>query len=54
MSDRVHRIDDYLSEGWIEAWASEVIDEVEAYLRKHAAFHDFLEGDGTSDPLTVD
>ena len=48
MSDDVHRIDEYLSEDWVEAWAAEVIGEVEAYLAKQAAFDAFLEGDDSS------
>jgi hypothetical protein len=43
----VHRIDDFLHEGWIDVWASEVVVQVEDYLAKHAAFHAFLE-DGSS------
>ena len=39
----VHRIDDFLHEEWIDAWASEVLGQVEDYLAKHAAFDAFLE-----------
>ena len=54
MSDHdVQRIEDYLPEGWIEAWAEDVVAEVEAYLGKHAAFDAFLEGDD-SDALALD
>jgi hypothetical protein len=49
--DNVQRIDEYLSEDWIDAWSAEVVAEVEAYLGKHAAFDAFLEGD---DSLAVD
>jgi len=35
----LHRIDDDLSESWLEAF----IAEVESYLRKHADFQTFLE-----------
>ena len=41
---RLHRIDEYLSEDWIEAWAAEVVGQVEEYLAKHAAFEAFLDG----------
>jgi hypothetical protein len=41
----LHLIDDCLSEDWVAAWAAEVVDEIDAYLAKHAAFHTFLEGD---------
>jgi hypothetical protein len=39
----LHRIDDDLAEGWLEAFAAAGLDEVEAYLRKHADFQSFLE-----------
>jgi hypothetical protein len=45
MSDRgLHRIEEDLSEGWLESWASAGIAEIEAYLAKHAAFLSFLDG----------
>lgn len=37
----LHLVDYYLSDAWIEDWASEVIREVERYLAKHAAFDQF-------------
>ncbi len=40
--DRLHRIDECLAEDWVDAWAREVVAEVEAYLGKHAAFEAFL------------
>jgi hypothetical protein len=39
----LHRIDDDLAEDWLEAFAATGLDEVEAYLRKHADFQSFLE-----------
>jgi hypothetical protein len=38
----LHRIDDYLSEEWLDTWTADVVQEVESYLRKHADFHAFL------------
>ena len=44
MSDRgLHRIEDDLSETWIEDWAGAGVAELEDYLAKHAAFRSFLE-----------
>jgi hypothetical protein len=40
---QLQRIDECLSEDWFDAWAGEVVLEVESYLRKHADFHAFLE-----------
>ncbi len=42
--DRLHLIDECLSEDWIDAWAGEGVRQVEEYLGKHAAFEAFLEG----------
>ena len=39
----LHRIDDDLSESWLESFVADGLDEVEAYLRKHANFQTFLE-----------
>lgn len=39
----VHRIDEDLAEGWLEGFVAAGLDEVEAYLRKHADFQSFLE-----------
>ena len=41
--DRVIPVDDFLSESWIEEWASEGVREVEEFLGKHAAFESFLD-----------
>jgi hypothetical protein len=38
-----HRIDDDLTEDWLEAFIMEGLAEVESYLRKHADFQSFLE-----------
>jgi hypothetical protein len=44
LSERgLHRIDDDLSESWLESFIAAGLDEVEAYLRKHADFQTFLE-----------
>jgi len=40
--DRVHRIEDDLSEDWVEEWAVLGVSEIEAYLAKHAAFLTYL------------
>jgi hypothetical protein len=39
----VHRIEDDLVDSWLESFVGEGLDEVEAYLRKHADFQSFLE-----------
>jgi hypothetical protein len=39
----LHRIDDDLADNWVESFAAAGLDEVEAYLRKHADFQTFLE-----------
>ena len=44
MSERgIHRIEDDLSETWVEDWAGAGVAEIEALLAKHAAFLSFLE-----------
>ena len=45
MDDRglLHRIDDDLSDTWLEDWAGAGVAEIEDYLTKHAAFLGFLE-----------
>ena len=44
MSERgLHRIEDDLSDTWVEDWAGAGVAEIEAYLAKHAAFLSFLE-----------
>jgi hypothetical protein len=46
MSDgTLHRIEDELGERWLEEWAGEGVDAIEAYLAKHLAFQTFLEDD---------
>jgi len=40
----VHRIEEDLVDSWLESFVAEGLDEVEAYLRKHADFQSFLEG----------
>ena len=42
MSEHLQRIDECLSEEWLDAWAGQVVCDVEEYLRKHAAFEAFL------------
>ncbi len=39
----MHRIDDEIRDGWIEVWVDEGVDQIEAFLAKHAAFLAFLE-----------
>jgi hypothetical protein len=44
MSERgLHRIEDDLSETWVEDWAGAGVLEIEALLAKHAAFLTFLD-----------
>jgi hypothetical protein len=43
--DRYHRIADELSPDWLDEWASDGIEQIEAYLAKHAAFLTFLGDD---------
>jgi hypothetical protein len=38
-----HRIDDDLTEDWLDAFVAEGLVDVESYLRKHADFQSFLE-----------
>jgi hypothetical protein len=40
----LHLIDEELRDDWLEAWIAEGLSEVEAYLRRHAAFDAFLDG----------
>jgi hypothetical protein len=43
MSDRgMHTISDDLAETWLEDWIGVGLDEIEAYLSKHAAFDDYV------------
>jgi hypothetical protein len=39
----VHRIDDDLTEEWLDVFVAEGLVEAESYLRKHADFQSFLE-----------
>jgi hypothetical protein len=39
----VHRIDEDLTEDWLESFINDGLDEVEAFLRKHSDFQTFLE-----------
>ena len=41
----LHRIEDDLSENWLEAWAEGGVQAIEDYLAKHLAFLSFLEED---------
>jgi len=44
MSERgLHNIEDDLCETWVEDWAAVGLAELEALLRKHAAFLGYLE-----------
>ncbi len=39
----LHRIEDDLSESWVEEWVEDGVSEIEAYLAKHLAFLTYLE-----------
>jgi hypothetical protein len=39
----LHRIEDDLSETWVEDWASGGVQSIEGYLAKHLAFLSFLD-----------
>jgi hypothetical protein len=39
----LHRIEEDLSENWLEAWAISGVQAIEDYLAKHLAFLSFLE-----------
>jgi hypothetical protein len=45
MDDRglLHRIEDDLSDTWIEDWAESGVRAIESYLAKHLAFLSFLD-----------
>lgn len=44
MDDRgLHRIEDDLSDTWIEDWAKSGVEAIENYLAKHLAFLSFLD-----------
>jgi hypothetical protein len=40
-----HRIADELKPGWLDEWITSGIEDIEAYLAKHAAFLTFLDGE---------
>jgi hypothetical protein len=40
----LHRIEDDLSETWVEEWADTGVTAIETYLAKHLAFLTYLEG----------
>jgi hypothetical protein len=40
-----HRIADELKSGWLDEWVASGIEDIEAYLAKHAAFLAFLDGE---------
>ena len=39
----LHRIDDDLTESWLEAWAETGVTAIERYLAKHLAFLTYLD-----------
>ena len=39
----LHRIEDDLSETWVEEWAEGGVQAIETYLAKHSAFQSFLD-----------
>jgi hypothetical protein len=45
MDDRgiIHRIEDDLSENWVEDWAGTGVEAIEEYLAKHLAFLSYLD-----------
>jgi hypothetical protein len=44
MSERgFHHIADDLEDTWVEDWAGAGVAEIESYLAKHAAFHQYLD-----------
>ena len=42
MSD-LHRIEDDLTDDWVEVWAGDGVQAIERYLAKHLAFLSFLD-----------
>ena len=38
-----HRIEDDLSEAWLEEWAGSGVTAIETYLAKHLAFQAYLD-----------
>ncbi len=49
MEDRgiLHRIEEDLTETWVEDLATDGVESIEAYLAKHLAFQSFLEDSAT-------
>jgi hypothetical protein len=45
MEDRgiLHRIEDDLTDRWVEEWAESGVQTIETYLAKHLAFLSFLD-----------
>ena len=41
--DSIHRIEDDLSEGWVENLAASGVAAIESYLAKHLAFLTYLD-----------
>ena len=39
----LHRIEDDLSDDWVEVWAGDGVQAIERYLAKHLAFLSFLD-----------
>jgi len=39
----LHKLEDDLSDAWVERWAEEGVSEIEQYLAKHLAFLSFLD-----------
>ena len=39
----LHRIEDELGEHWLEEWAGDGVEAIEAYLAKHLAFLTYLD-----------
>jgi len=44
----LHRIEDDLSESWVEEFAADGVQALEAYLAKHLAFLSYLEDSPTA------
>jgi hypothetical protein len=39
----IHRIEDDLTDTWVEDWAASGVEAIETYLAKHLAFLTFLD-----------
>jgi len=44
----LHRIEDDLSESWVEEWAGSGVQAIESYLAKHLAFLSYLDDAATA------